>query len=175
VIVLVHHNTSLTQLAQLMGMFCLLQVVELIWITVDPATCVPNPEMTGLAQLLVGRVMALRPRFSVALHKAIAGERLSLHLFVFWLEAVIGDMIRIIPISRPSNHRCIISGFAAVSATAAAAAQDSTFNLWKERVMALLPQFSMALHRACSSRCICIEGMHMRLSVSLGRLALQGD
>ncbi|KAF6259150.1 armadillo-type protein [Scenedesmus sp. NREL 46B-D3] len=47
-------------------------VVELIWITVDPGTCVPNPEMTGLAQLLVGRVMALRPRFSVALHKAIA-------------------------------------------------------------------------------------------------------
>uniref|UniRef100_A0A383V7P9 Importin N-terminal domain-containing protein n=1 Tax=Tetradesmus obliquus TaxID=3088 RepID=A0A383V7P9_TETOB len=47
-------------------------VVELIWITVDPASCVPNPEMTGLAQLLVGRVMALRPRFSVALHKAIA-------------------------------------------------------------------------------------------------------
>jgi hypothetical protein len=53
--------------------FLLLQVVELIWITVDPATCVPNPEMTGLAQLLVGRVMALRPRFSVALHKATAG------------------------------------------------------------------------------------------------------
>lgn len=54
---------------------CPLQVVELIWITVDPGTCVPNPEMTGLAQLLVGRVMALRPRFSVALHKAIAGVR----------------------------------------------------------------------------------------------------
>jgi hypothetical protein len=52
---------------------CCSQVVELIWITVDPATCVPHPEMTGLAQLLVGRVMALRPRFSVALHKAIAG------------------------------------------------------------------------------------------------------
>jgi hypothetical protein len=50
-------------------------VSELIWVTVDPATCVPNPAMTGLAQHLVGQVMALRPRFSVALRKAIAGAR----------------------------------------------------------------------------------------------------
>jgi hypothetical protein len=53
--------------------FVLLQVVEFIWITVDPQTCIPNPAMTGLAQHLVGQIIALRPRFSVALRKAIAG------------------------------------------------------------------------------------------------------
>eukprot|EP00878_Enallax_costatus_P020398 GHUV01021558.1.p1 GENE.GHUV01021558.1~~GHUV01021558.1.p1 ORF type:complete len:515 (+),score=87.61 GHUV01021558.1:142-1545(+) len=47
-------------------------VVELIWITVDPQTCVPNTNMTSLAQHLVMKVMALRPRFSLALRKAIA-------------------------------------------------------------------------------------------------------
>jgi hypothetical protein len=52
---------------------CCLQVVELIWITVDPHTCIPNPAMSGLSQHLVGQIMALRPRFSVALQKAIAG------------------------------------------------------------------------------------------------------
>lgn len=56
-----------------MGCVSVLQVVELIWITVDPRTCVPNPAMTRLAQHLVIKVMALRPRFSVALRKAIAG------------------------------------------------------------------------------------------------------
>lgn len=54
-------------------MGCAVQVVELIWVTVDPQTCVPNPSMTGLAQHLVGQIMALRSRFSVALRKAIAG------------------------------------------------------------------------------------------------------
>jgi hypothetical protein len=55
--------------------FVLSQVVELIWVTVDPRTCIPNPSMTGLAQHLVVQVMALRPRFSVALRKAIAGQK----------------------------------------------------------------------------------------------------
>jgi hypothetical protein len=49
------------------------KVVELIWVTVDPQSCVPNPAMTSLAQHLVGQVMALRPRFRVALGKAVAG------------------------------------------------------------------------------------------------------
>lgn len=53
---------------------CAPQVVELIWITVDTTTCIPVPGMTGLAQHLVIQIMALRPRFSVALRKAIAGE-----------------------------------------------------------------------------------------------------
>lgn len=52
---------------------CTPQIVELIWITVDPMTCAPVPGMTGLAQHLVVQIMALRPRFSVALRKAIAG------------------------------------------------------------------------------------------------------
>jgi len=57
---------------------CWCQVVELIWVTVDPQTCVPNPSMTGLAQHLVMQIMALRPRFSVALRKAVAGRHGSL-------------------------------------------------------------------------------------------------
>eukprot|EP00879_Flechtneria_rotunda_P018208 GHRR01019098.1.p2 GENE.GHRR01019098.1~~GHRR01019098.1.p2 ORF type:complete len:293 (+),score=112.18 GHRR01019098.1:708-1586(+) len=47
-------------------------IVELIWVTVDPHNSIPNPAMTDLAQHLVVKVMALRPRFSVALRKAIA-------------------------------------------------------------------------------------------------------
>lgn len=70
-IMLVSHHVCTT-----CKLTCTPQVVELIWITVDTTTCIPVPGMTGLAQHLVGQIMALRPRFSVALRKAIAGERL---------------------------------------------------------------------------------------------------
>jgi len=49
-------------------------VCELIWVTVDPATCTPNPAMQPLAADLVRCIMELRPRFTTALRIAQAGE-----------------------------------------------------------------------------------------------------
>jgi hypothetical protein len=50
------------------------KVCELVWVTVDPATCTPNPAMQQLAADLVRCVMELRPRFTTALRIAQAGE-----------------------------------------------------------------------------------------------------
>ncbi|KIY97732.1 hypothetical protein MNEG_10232 [Monoraphidium neglectum] len=47
-------------------------VCELIWVTVDPQTCAPNPAMQPLAADLVRAVMELRPRFTTALRVAQA-------------------------------------------------------------------------------------------------------
>ncbi|GBF90722.1 hypothetical protein Rsub_03023 [Raphidocelis subcapitata] len=49
-------------------------VCELVWVTVDPATCTPNPAMQQLAADLVRAVMELRPRFTTALRVAQAEE-----------------------------------------------------------------------------------------------------
>ncbi|KAI8470335.1 MAG: armadillo-type protein [Monoraphidium minutum] len=49
-------------------------VCELVWVTVDPATCAPNPAMQPLAADLVHAVMELRPRFTTALRVAQAEE-----------------------------------------------------------------------------------------------------
>lgn len=48
---------------------------ELIWVTVDPRTCAPNPAMQPLAADLVRAVMELRPRFTTAVRVAQAGEQ----------------------------------------------------------------------------------------------------
>lgn len=50
------------------------KVCELIWVTVDPATCAPNPAMAPLATDLVRGAMELRPRFTTALRVAQAEE-----------------------------------------------------------------------------------------------------
>lgn len=51
------------------------QVCEIIWTTLDRRTRLPHSELMGLVQRIVLTVMALRPRFVVALQKAHAGGR----------------------------------------------------------------------------------------------------
>lgn len=57
-----------------------------MWVTVDPETSIPNPAMSGLTQALVNAVMELRTRFTVALHKAMAGV-FVVGLEMFWGRA----------------------------------------------------------------------------------------
>lgn len=59
-------------------------VSELIWITVDPSTCNPIPEMQPLVLAIVPQVMALRPRF------AVAGRRLQSGAWLWLWDRVEG-------------------------------------------------------------------------------------